>query len=170
MICQSVKYSTSIRTVDFTGCNLTWRGAEHMANIIKVEYLILKTWPAIFNVFWTLAIVVICNQPLFVKIISKITCSQLPVITQFFLSIRECRDMVLHGQSLWGIDSRSLREWEVSAVSPLTVTLWLGTGVLLLLHMNWLRISGLKVSTCVQIWEKYRETRRRECFLLFSLL
>ncbi|KAF3851264.1 hypothetical protein F7725_013036 [Dissostichus mawsoni] len=23
------------RTVDFTGCNLTWRGAEHMANIIK---------------------------------------------------------------------------------------------------------------------------------------
>ncbi|KAF3695620.1 Centrosomal protein of 78 kDa [Channa argus] len=35
IICQSVKYSTSIRTVDFTGCNLTWRGAEHMANIIK---------------------------------------------------------------------------------------------------------------------------------------
>ncbi|XP_031712621.1 centrosomal protein of 78 kDa isoform X2 [Anarrhichthys ocellatus] len=35
VICQSVKYSTSIRTVDFTGCNLTWRGAEHMANIIK---------------------------------------------------------------------------------------------------------------------------------------
>ncbi|XP_072289604.1 centrosomal protein of 78 kDa-like [Eucyclogobius newberryi] len=35
IICQSVKYSTSIRTVDFTGCNLTWRAAEHMANIIK---------------------------------------------------------------------------------------------------------------------------------------
>ncbi|XP_068560181.1 LOW QUALITY PROTEIN: centrosomal protein of 78 kDa [Cebidichthys violaceus] len=35
VICQSVKYSTTIRTVDFTGCNLTWRGAEHMANIIK---------------------------------------------------------------------------------------------------------------------------------------
>ncbi|XP_035234528.1 centrosomal protein of 78 kDa isoform X1 [Anguilla anguilla] len=34
-ICQSVKYSTSIKTVDFTGCNLTWQGAEHMANIIK---------------------------------------------------------------------------------------------------------------------------------------
>ncbi|KAL0979685.1 hypothetical protein UPYG_G00188230 [Umbra pygmaea] len=35
VICQSVKYSSSIKTVDFTGCNLTWRGAEHMANIIK---------------------------------------------------------------------------------------------------------------------------------------
>ncbi|XP_032371519.1 centrosomal protein of 78 kDa isoform X3 [Etheostoma spectabile] len=35
VICQSVKYSASIRVVDFTGCNLTWRGAEHMANIIK---------------------------------------------------------------------------------------------------------------------------------------
>ncbi|XP_071339389.1 centrosomal protein of 78 kDa isoform X2 [Trachinotus anak] len=35
VICQSVKYSSNIRTVDFTGCNLTWRGAEHMANIIK---------------------------------------------------------------------------------------------------------------------------------------
>ncbi|KAL4630130.1 centrosomal protein of 78 kDa, partial [Arapaima gigas] len=34
-ICQSVKYSASIKTVDFTGCNLTWRGAEHMATIIK---------------------------------------------------------------------------------------------------------------------------------------
>lgn len=39
VICQSVKYSTSIRTLDFTGCNVTWRGAEHMANIVKVEYL-----------------------------------------------------------------------------------------------------------------------------------
>ncbi|KAI3372713.1 hypothetical protein L3Q82_023181, partial [Scortum barcoo] len=35
VICQSVKYSTSIKTVDFTGCSLTWRGAEHMANIIR---------------------------------------------------------------------------------------------------------------------------------------
>ncbi|XP_051279161.1 centrosomal protein of 78 kDa [Dicentrarchus labrax] len=35
VICQSVKYSTRIRTVDFTGSNLTWKGAEHMANIIK---------------------------------------------------------------------------------------------------------------------------------------
>uniref|UniRef100_H3DH15 Centrosomal protein 78 n=1 Tax=Tetraodon nigroviridis TaxID=99883 RepID=H3DH15_TETNG len=37
VICQSVKYSTSIRTLDFTGCNLTWRGAEHMANIVKYQ-------------------------------------------------------------------------------------------------------------------------------------
>ncbi|TSO88119.1 Calcineurin-binding protein cabin-1 [Bagarius yarrelli] len=34
-VCQSVKYSISIRTVDFTACNITWRGAEHLANIIK---------------------------------------------------------------------------------------------------------------------------------------
>lgn len=37
VICQSVKYSTSIRNIDFTGCNITWRGAEHMASIINVE-------------------------------------------------------------------------------------------------------------------------------------
>ncbi|XP_034026533.1 centrosomal protein of 78 kDa isoform X2 [Thalassophryne amazonica] len=37
VICQSVKYSTRIKTVDFTGCGLTWRGAEHMANIIKLQ-------------------------------------------------------------------------------------------------------------------------------------
>ncbi|XP_056102467.1 uncharacterized protein LOC130081791 [Rhinichthys klamathensis goyatoka] len=35
LICQSVKYSSSIKTVDFTSCNITWQGAEHMANIIK---------------------------------------------------------------------------------------------------------------------------------------
>lgn len=37
VICQSVKYSTSIRNIDFTGCNITWRGAEHMASIINVK-------------------------------------------------------------------------------------------------------------------------------------
>lgn len=36
VICQSVKYSTNIRNIDFTGCNITWRGAEHMASIINV--------------------------------------------------------------------------------------------------------------------------------------
>ncbi|XP_077378949.1 centrosomal protein of 78 kDa isoform X2 [Festucalex cinctus] len=35
VICQSVKYSTRIKEIDFTGCNLTWRGAEHLANIIQ---------------------------------------------------------------------------------------------------------------------------------------
>nr|XP_061804472.1 centrosomal protein of 78 kDa-like [Nerophis lumbriciformis] len=33
--CQSVKYSTRIKEVDFSGCNITWRGAEHLANIIQ---------------------------------------------------------------------------------------------------------------------------------------
>ncbi|NXD14632.1 CEP78 protein, partial [Nothocercus nigrocapillus] len=34
-ICQSVKNSASIRSINFTGCSLTWRGAEHMANVLK---------------------------------------------------------------------------------------------------------------------------------------
>lgn len=35
-ICQSVKNSATIRYVNFTGCSLTWRGAEHTANVLKV--------------------------------------------------------------------------------------------------------------------------------------
>ncbi|NXP79117.1 CEP78 protein, partial [Ramphastos sulfuratus] len=34
-ICQSVKNSTTIRYVNFTGCSLTWQGAEHIANVLK---------------------------------------------------------------------------------------------------------------------------------------
>ncbi|KAM6303768.1 LOW QUALITY PROTEIN: centrosomal protein of 78 kDa [Podargus strigoides] len=34
-ICQSVKNSPTIRYVNFTGCSLTWRGAEHIANVLK---------------------------------------------------------------------------------------------------------------------------------------
>ncbi|KAM4706975.1 centrosomal protein of 78 kDa-like [Discoglossus pictus] len=34
-ICQSVKNSPTIKVINFTGCNLTWRGAEHIAHIIK---------------------------------------------------------------------------------------------------------------------------------------
>ncbi|NWR76204.1 CEP78 protein, partial [Centropus unirufus] len=34
-ICQSIKNSATIRYVNFTGCNLTWRGAEHIANVLK---------------------------------------------------------------------------------------------------------------------------------------
>ncbi|XP_029472392.1 centrosomal protein of 78 kDa isoform X2 [Rhinatrema bivittatum] len=36
-ICRSIKNSTTVKTVNFTGCNLTWHGAEHMANIIKYQ-------------------------------------------------------------------------------------------------------------------------------------
>ncbi|XP_060632426.2 centrosomal protein of 78 kDa isoform X1 [Anolis sagrei] len=35
IICQSVKNSTCIKSVDFTGCSLTWRGTEHIASILK---------------------------------------------------------------------------------------------------------------------------------------
>ncbi|POI32743.1 hypothetical protein CIB84_003505 [Bambusicola thoracicus] len=34
-VCQSMKNSATIRYVNFTGCSLTWRGAEHMANVLK---------------------------------------------------------------------------------------------------------------------------------------
>ncbi|NXY64183.1 CEP78 protein, partial [Callaeas wilsoni] len=33
-ICQSIK-NTAIRFVNFTACSLTWRGAEHIANVLK---------------------------------------------------------------------------------------------------------------------------------------
>uniref|UniRef100_F7DCF3 Centrosomal protein of 78 kDa n=1 Tax=Monodelphis domestica TaxID=13616 RepID=F7DCF3_MONDO len=36
-ICQSVKTSVTLKTIDFSGCNLTWRGAEHLANILKYQ-------------------------------------------------------------------------------------------------------------------------------------
>ncbi|XP_020667340.3 centrosomal protein of 78 kDa isoform X2 [Pogona vitticeps] len=37
IICQSVKNSASIKSVDFTGCSLTWRGTEHLASILKYQ-------------------------------------------------------------------------------------------------------------------------------------
>ncbi|XP_001511422.2 centrosomal protein of 78 kDa [Ornithorhynchus anatinus] len=36
-ICQSIKNSTTLKTVNFTGCNLTWHGADHLANILKFQ-------------------------------------------------------------------------------------------------------------------------------------
>nr|XP_008108471.1 PREDICTED: centrosomal protein of 78 kDa isoform X2 [Anolis carolinensis] len=35
IICQSVKNSQCIKSIDFTGCSLTWRGTEHIASILK---------------------------------------------------------------------------------------------------------------------------------------
>ncbi|XP_068388272.1 centrosomal protein of 78 kDa-like isoform X2 [Eschrichtius robustus] len=37
IICQGVKNSTTLKTVNFTGCNLTWQGADHMAKILKYQ-------------------------------------------------------------------------------------------------------------------------------------
>ncbi|XP_043568546.1 centrosomal protein of 78 kDa isoform X1 [Chiloscyllium plagiosum] len=37
IICQNVKNSATIKIVNFTGCNLTWRGAQHMTGIIKYQ-------------------------------------------------------------------------------------------------------------------------------------
>ncbi|KAM9079757.1 carotenoid-cleaving dioxygenase, mitochondrial isoform 3-T3 [Megaptera novaeangliae] len=37
VICQGVKNSTTLKTVNFTGCNLTWQGADHMAKILKYQ-------------------------------------------------------------------------------------------------------------------------------------
>ncbi|NXB35592.1 CEP78 protein, partial [Eulacestoma nigropectus] len=35
IICQSIKNTATIRFVNFTACSLTWRGAEHIANVLK---------------------------------------------------------------------------------------------------------------------------------------
>uniref|UniRef100_H0YYY1 Centrosomal protein of 78 kDa n=1 Tax=Taeniopygia guttata TaxID=59729 RepID=H0YYY1_TAEGU len=34
-ICQSIKNTTTIRFLNFTACSLTWRGAEHITNLLK---------------------------------------------------------------------------------------------------------------------------------------
>ncbi|XP_027262088.2 centrosomal protein of 78 kDa-like, partial [Cricetulus griseus] len=36
IVCQGIKNSVTLKTVNFTGCNLTWQGADHMAKILKV--------------------------------------------------------------------------------------------------------------------------------------
>ncbi|NXB05427.1 CEP78 protein, partial [Cnemophilus loriae] len=36
-ICQSIKNTATIRFVNFTACSLTWRGAEHIANVLKYQ-------------------------------------------------------------------------------------------------------------------------------------
>nr|XP_048285796.1 centrosomal protein of 78 kDa isoform X3 [Myodes glareolus] len=37
IICQGIKNSVTLKTVNFTGCNLTWQGASHMAKILKYQ-------------------------------------------------------------------------------------------------------------------------------------
>ncbi|KAM9103988.1 LOW QUALITY PROTEIN: centrosomal protein of 78 kDa-like [Megaptera novaeangliae] len=37
IICQGIKNSITLKTVHFTGCNLTWQGADHMAKILKYQ-------------------------------------------------------------------------------------------------------------------------------------
>ncbi|XP_045418656.1 centrosomal protein of 78 kDa isoform X2 [Lemur catta] len=37
IICQGIKSSITLQTVNFTGCNLTWQGADHMAKILKYQ-------------------------------------------------------------------------------------------------------------------------------------
>ncbi|XP_068411133.1 centrosomal protein of 78 kDa-like [Eschrichtius robustus] len=44
VICQGVKNSTTLKTVNFTGCNLTWQGADHMAKILKTTRRHEETW------------------------------------------------------------------------------------------------------------------------------
>ncbi|NXA92048.1 CEP78 protein, partial [Melanocharis versteri] len=36
-ICQSIKNTATIKFVNFTACRLTWRGAEHIANVLKYQ-------------------------------------------------------------------------------------------------------------------------------------
>ncbi|XP_039701764.1 centrosomal protein of 78 kDa isoform X2 [Pteropus medius] len=37
IICQGIKNSITLKTVNFTGCNLTWQGGNHMAKILKYQ-------------------------------------------------------------------------------------------------------------------------------------
>ncbi|XP_055470097.1 centrosomal protein of 78 kDa isoform X2 [Psammomys obesus] len=37
IICQGIKNSVTLKTVNFTGCNLTWQGASHIAKILKYQ-------------------------------------------------------------------------------------------------------------------------------------
>ncbi|XP_040844733.1 centrosomal protein of 78 kDa isoform X3 [Ochotona curzoniae] len=37
IICQGIKNSVALKTVNFTGCNLTWQGADHLAKILKYQ-------------------------------------------------------------------------------------------------------------------------------------
>ncbi|XP_059785867.1 centrosomal protein of 78 kDa-like [Balaenoptera ricei] len=37
IICQGIKNSITLKTVNFTGCNLTWQRADHMAKILKYQ-------------------------------------------------------------------------------------------------------------------------------------
>lgn len=37
IICQGIKNSNTLKTVNFTGCDLTWQGASHMAKILKYQ-------------------------------------------------------------------------------------------------------------------------------------
>ncbi|XP_049752976.1 centrosomal protein of 78 kDa isoform X2 [Elephas maximus indicus] len=37
IICQGIKNFITLKTVNFTGCNLTWQGADHMAKILKYQ-------------------------------------------------------------------------------------------------------------------------------------
>lgn len=53
VICQSVKNSACIKSIDFTGCSLTWRGTEHTASILKVKQLCIKfIWSLITGSPW----------------------------------------------------------------------------------------------------------------------
>ncbi|EAW62616.1 hCG28984, isoform CRA_d [Homo sapiens] len=44
IICQGIKSSITLKTVNFTGCNLTWQGADHMAKILKTMRRHEETW------------------------------------------------------------------------------------------------------------------------------
>ncbi len=36
VLCKGVKNSTSVSSLNFTGCGLSWKGAETLAKVIKV--------------------------------------------------------------------------------------------------------------------------------------
>lgn len=37
VLCNAIKNNTSLMTVNFSGCSLTWRGADTLAKVIRVS-------------------------------------------------------------------------------------------------------------------------------------
>ena len=38
VICKGIKNSASINSVNFTGCSLSWKGADSLAKVVKVRF------------------------------------------------------------------------------------------------------------------------------------
>lgn len=43
VLCNAIKNNTSLMTVNFSGCSLTWRGADTLARVIRVSCTLIMT-------------------------------------------------------------------------------------------------------------------------------
>ncbi len=126
VICQSVKYSSAIKTVDFTSCNITWQGAEHMANIIKVQGNICQHYSFLemyVNKFSSKRIIHEKERSAL-----NVTDTELepPPIHEAHLSFstRQWDGTARRGWRLYATGKQSLKQWADSAESLSTTTSW----------------------------------------------